>query len=64
MACCRRSDLIRAYPIQKKGKTNMKKYVKPELEEILAKTEEVMLTESSEADLDAEAAIGVIRITF
>ena len=45
----------------------MKKYVTPELEEILAKTEEVMLlTQSPEADLDVdgENLTGVIRITF
>ena len=42
----------------------MKKYVKPELEEILAKTEEVMLVESNEADLDGADLSGVIKITF
>ena len=41
----------------------MKKYVAPELEEILAKTEEVMLTESDEANLDGDLS-GVIKITF
>ena len=42
----------------------MKKYVRPELEEILAKTEEVMLVESNEADLDGSDLSGVIKITF
>ena len=42
----------------------MKKYVTPELEEILAKTEEVMLEESLEANLDGENLNGVIKITF
>ena len=42
----------------------MKKYVQPELEEILAKTEEVMLVESNEADLDGSDLSGVIKITF
>ena len=42
----------------------MKKYVTPELEEILAKTEEVMLEESLEADLDGNNLNGVIKITF
>ena len=42
----------------------MKKYVTPELEEILTKTEEVMLIESEEADLDGEKLNGVIKITF
>ena len=42
----------------------MKKYVAPELEEILAKTEEVMLTESDEANLDGADLSGVIKITF
>ena len=42
----------------------MKKYVKPELEEILAKTEEVMLEESQEADLNGTDLTGVIKIRF
>ena len=42
----------------------MKKYVTPELEEILAKTEEVMLEESPEANLDSNDLTGVIKITF
>ena len=42
----------------------MKKYVTPELEEILTKTEEVMLEESLEANLDGNDLTGVIKITF
>ena len=46
----------------------MKKYVKPELEQLLAMTEDVMTTSitlmNTGADLDGDAIEGVIDITF